>query len=107
MLIYKVIGQVNPIATTLTTLYTVPSATSTIISTLSVCNQGVSTTIRVAVSPAGAAIVAAHYLVYDTVISANDSLFLTLGISLATTDIISVYAGTTTVSFNAFGTEMS
>ena len=43
---YKVLGQSNPAATTLTTLYTVPAVTSAVCSTLSICNVGVSTTFR-------------------------------------------------------------
>jgi hypothetical protein len=104
---YKVLGQSNPSATTLTTLYTVPSATSTVCATLSVANLGVSTTVRVAVRPAGAAIANQHYIVYDTPINQNDTLFLTLGVTLATTDVISVYAGTANVSFSLFGTEIT
>jgi hypothetical protein len=104
---YKVLGQSNPAATTLTTLYTVPAATSTVCSTLSICNQGTSTTVRVAVRPAGAGVTAAHYVVYDTVVSANDTVFLTLGITLATTDVISVYAGNANVSFGLFGSEVA
>ena len=104
---YKVLGQSNPAATTNTTLYTVPSATSAIGSTLSVCNQGVSTNVNVAVRPAGAAITASQYIVYQAPVSANDTLFLTLGISLATTDVVTVYANTANVSFSLFGTEIS
>lgn len=104
---YKTLGQSNPAATTLTTLYTVPSATSAVASTLAICNQGASTNFRVAVRPAGAAIDPKHYIVYDNYINGNDSIFLTLGVSLATTDVVSVYAGTSTVSFSLFGTEIS
>ncbi len=104
---YKVLGQSNPSATTLTTLYTVPSSTSTVCSTICICNQGASTTFRVAVRPAGAAIANSHYLIYDNVINGNDSLFLTLGITLATTDVVSVYAGTANLVFNLFGSEIS
>ena len=104
---YKVLSQTNPSATTLTTSYTVPIATSTIISTLSIANQGAGTNVRVAVQPAGASIDAKHYIVYDTFISANDAIFLTLGITLATTDVVSVYAGTANVSFGLFGTELT
>ena len=104
---YKNLGQVNPSATTLTTLYTVPSATSAVCSTLTICNQGVTTNIRVAVRPAGAAIDPKHYIIYDNFINQNDSMFLTIGISLATTDVISVYAGTANVSFGVYGTEIS
>ena len=105
---YKVLGQVNPAATTLTTLYTVPSATQSVASTLAICNQGlVSTTVRVAIRPAGAALAAQHYIVFDSLVSANDTLFLTIGVSLATTDVVSVYAGTASVSFSLFGTEVA
>lgn len=105
---HKVLGQSNPAATTLTTLYTVPASTQSIASTLSICNIGtVSTTYRIAVRPAGAAIANQHYIAYDAVVSANDSILLTLGIALATTDVISVYAGTANVSFSVFGVELT
>ena len=105
--IYKVLGQVAPAATTLTSLYTVPALTSAVCSTLSICNRGVSTQIRVAVRPAGAAIDNKHYIAYDVPVNQYESVFLTLGVTLATTDIVSVYAGTADVSFGLFGTEVS
>lgn len=105
--VYKVLGQVSPSATTLTTLYTVPAATSSVASTLSVCNLGVSTTVRVAVRPAGDSINNKHYIVYNAAVNGNDSLFLTLGITLATTDVVSVYAGTANVSFSIYGSEIA
>ena len=104
---YKVLGQSIPAATTATTLYTVPAATSAVCSTLSICNQGAaSTTVRVAVRPAGAALATNQYIVYDAYVSTNDTLFFTIGVSLATTDVVTVYAGTATVSFNLFGSEI-
>lgn len=105
--IYKTLGQVAPAATTLTTLYTVPAATSAVCSTLSICNRGVSTQVRVAVRPAGAAINNKHYIAYDVPVNQYESVFLTLGVTLATTDIVSVYAGTADISFGLFGTEVS
>ena len=104
---YKVLGQVNPAATTLTTLYTVPASTSSVASTLAVCNLGVSTTVRVAVRPAGASIENKHYIVYDSSLNQYDSIFLTIGVTLATTDVVSVYAGTANVSFNLSGSEIT
>ena len=105
--LYKTLGQLNPSATTLTTLYTVPSATQAVCSTLVICNLGVSTTYRIAIRPAGASIDPKHYIVYDSTLNQYDSVFLTLGISLATTDVVSVYAGTANITFNLFGTEIS
>jgi hypothetical protein len=105
---YKVLGQVAPSATTDTDLYTVPSATTAVTSTVNICNQdSVSATFRLAVRPAGATIAQEHYLAYDTVIAANDSIALTLGITLAATDVVTVYASTGNFSFNLFGSEIT
>ena len=102
----KVLGQVNPSATTATTLYTVPSAKSAVISSLTICNQASSAaTFRVAVRPAGATLAALHYVAYDVAVGAADTTVLTLGITLATTDVVTVYASTATISFNAYGDE--
>jgi hypothetical protein len=105
---YKVLGTSNPTAATATTLYTVPSSTSTIVSTINICNQASSNgAFRLAIRPAGATLAANHYLAFDTMIPSNDSIALTLGITLATTDIVTVYANTANVSFLAFGTEIT
>lgn len=104
---YKVLGQLNPAATTATTLYTVPSATSTVCSTLSVANLGFSTSFRVAIRPAGATLANLHYIVYDNFVNQNDSILLTLGFTLAATDVVTIYAGTATLAFSLFGTEIT
>lgn len=105
---YKSLGQSNPSATTATTLYTVPSATSAVASTLVVCNQGAaSATYRIAVRPAGATLAAQHYVVYDSSLTANDSAFLTLGLTLAATDVVTVYASSASLSFSLYGSEIT
>jgi glucose-6-phosphate dehydrogenase assembly protein OpcA len=102
----KVLGQLNPSATTATTLYTVPSDKSAVISTLTICNQAATTaTFRVAVRPAGATLAAVHYVAYDVTVGASDTTALTLGITLATTDVVTVYASSATLSFHAYGDE--
>ena len=102
----KVLGQINPSATTATTLYTVPSAKSAVVSSLTICNQtATAATFRVAVRPAGATLAAVHYGAYDVTVGASDTTALTLGITLATTDVITVYASTATLSFHAYGDE--
>jgi glucose-6-phosphate dehydrogenase assembly protein OpcA len=105
---YKVLGQSNPAATTATTLYTVPASRSTVVSTIAVANQGAaSATYRIAIRPAGETLAAKHYLAYDSSVTANNSTMITIGVTLATTDVITVYASTATMSFSAFGTEIS
>jgi hypothetical protein len=102
----KVLGQINPSATTATTLYTVPSAKSAVISSLTICNQAsTAATFRVAVRPGGATLAAVHYVAYDVAVGAADTTALTLGITLATTDVVTVYASTANISFHAYGDE--
>jgi len=104
---YKVLGQLSPAATTQSNIYIVPGATQTVCSTLAICNRGASTTIRLAVQPASATITSAMYLAYDSILNANDSIYLTLGITLSATDLVSVYANTANVSFSLFGSEIA
>lgn len=105
---YKTLGQSAPAATTSTDLYTVPAATSAIVSTITIANRAATdATFRLSVSKLGAAIVNADYLVYDATIPASGFITLTLGITMATTDKLRVYASSANISFNAFGTELA
>ena len=105
--VYKVLGQDAPAAITNTALYTVPSATNAVVSTLSVCNRGASTSFRVAIRPAGATLADEHYIVYDNFVNAGDAVFLTLGITLDAADVVTVYATLATLSFSLFGSEIT
>lgn len=105
---YKVLGQSAMSATTDTDVYTVPSATEAIVSTVVLANRGTATaSFRLAVRPNGAAIANQHYLAYDVPMAANDSTTLTLGITMDAADVLTAYASTANVSVNVFGTEIS
>ena len=105
---YKILGQSTATGVTTSTLYTVPAATSAIVSTLTICNQAAtSSTFRVAVQGGGAALDPKHYINYNTVLPANDTILLTIGMTLAATDIVSTYASSSTVSFSLFGNEIT
>jgi hypothetical protein len=106
---YKVLGQSAPSATTATTLYTVPAATQTIISTINVVNTHASTAdvIRIAVRPDGASLANEHYIVYGVSLSAGATFTYTGGITIDATDVITVYSTNGTSSFNAFGSEIA
>jgi len=104
----KVLGQSNPAATTATTLYTVPSAKEAVISSISIANLASSSaTYRIAVRPAGATLANQHYLAYDVTVGAADTTIITVGITLATTDVVTIYASTANLAFSAFGDEAS
>jgi hypothetical protein len=105
---YKVLGQSAPAATTSADVYTVPSATEAVISSIIVANRATgAATYRIAVRPDGDTIADEHYIAYDVPLGANDSVALTLGITVDAADVISVYASTADFSFNVFGSEIS
>ena len=106
---YKVLGQAAPADTNNATLYTVPSSTSAVASTIAIANVTASAaTCRIFVRIAGAAAGVGNALLYDASIPANSTTSLTLGVTLATTDVISVRTGTSNaLTFTAFGSEIS
>ena len=101
---YQILGQVTANAT-LTVLYTAGGSNSAVISTVVICNTSTaSKTFRVAVTPAyNTGIATQYYLAYDTLVPANDTIVMTLGITLAANNSIRVYGSTADVAFSAFG----
>jgi hypothetical protein len=105
---YKVLGQLEPAATTESTLYTVPASTQTVCSTLSVCNNGTSDgTFRVRIKVNNAADDDGQYLFFDYGVAAKDTRTFTLGITLGAADVFRVYSSVATMSFSLFGSEIS
>lgn len=102
----KILGQADLAATTLTDVYTVPSLTQSVVSSIVVCNRnGASRTFRISVAVGGAADDSKQYLVYDDTIDANKSLAFLLGVSLGAADKVRAYASAVGVSVNVFGVE--
>jgi glucose-6-phosphate dehydrogenase assembly protein OpcA len=107
---YKILGQVDMTSSSLTTLYTCPASTETVISTIIIANRAsAADTFRLAMRDGGEAISDKHYLAYDVPVAANDSTTLTLGVAMQATDVLSIAAGGTAseLSFNAFGAEVT
>jgi hypothetical protein len=105
---YKILGQSAPSATTATNLYTVPSATEAVISTITVANRGSSAaTYRISIRPNGATQANEHYIAYDASLPANDTIALTLGLTMDAADVMTVYASSANLSFGIFGSEIA
>jgi len=105
---YKVLGQIAPSATTATAIYTVPSSTEAVVSSITICERGGSNaTFRLSVRPDGATLADKHYLVYDATVSANDTIILTIGVTMDATDVLEAYASTGDLSFHAYGSEIT
>ena len=109
---YKILGQLEAASDVAATesIYTVPSTAGmeAVISTVTICNRGTaSTTYRLAVRPDGTAVANKHYIAFNAPISANDTIALTLGITMNTNDILAAYAANANLTFNAFGAEIT
>lgn len=107
---YKVLGQSKPSAATDTTLYTVPTGSGNyaVVSSLVINNTTSDVTeVRVAIRPAGEAIATKHYILYNNGVAPYTSQVYTIGITLAATDVVTVYDLNGKCSFNLFGSENS
>jgi hypothetical protein len=107
---YKILGRKHSASATMEELYSVPSSTSAVVSTITICNiSNVSRTYRIAIKPAtGTTLASEHYIAYDVAIAANDTTALTLGVTLAASNSIHVYASaSSSLTFQAFGSEIS
>lgn len=105
---YKILGQVGDASSNDVTLYTVPASTETVVSSIIICNrENAANTFRVAIKEDGGTIADEDYIAYDANIQANDTITLTLGITLNATDVVSVGASDANVTFNIFGTEIT
>lgn len=106
---HKVLGQSAPADTNNADIYTAGSGAQAIVSTISVANLTASAaTFRIAVRPAGASVANQHWIAYDVSLGGSDSITLTLGITLAATDVLTVRSGTANaLAFSAFGVEIT
>ena len=105
---YKILGQSVPTANTFFDIYAVPSGASAIVATVNACNlTAANVTFRLAAKQANATLTARQYIVFDTVIPAQDSIGLSLGLTLANTDVLTAFSFQGNVSFNVFGTEIT
>ena len=106
---YKVLGRKAAAATTAEELYAVPASSAAVVSTIVVANRAASArTYRLAVKPAtGTTLATDHYLAYDVTVAANDSVALTLGVTLAAGNVIVTYASAADLTFTAFGSELA
>jgi hypothetical protein len=105
---YKILGQSRPLNTSNADLITVPSSKAQVISTLTVTNTTASAaSYRIFARITGASADEGNALGYDVAIAANDTVALTLGCTLATTDVLTVRSSLASgLTFTAFGSEL-
>jgi hypothetical protein len=93
---------------TYATLYESPSATEAVISSLVITNQSSSAvTVRIGLDTTAGTPGASEWLVYDAAVAGNDTIALTLGVTLAAENFVRVSSSADTCNFTAFLSEIS
>lgn len=101
---WKILGQSNPSATTLTDIGTVPSATEWVAHVIVANRAAAATSFRISLAPNGAADDNSQYIAYDVPIAAND-VYVSPKFGLDATDKVRVYATLATLTFTLTGVE--
>ena len=111
---YKILGQTLPTANLLSNVYVVPTSTSAIISTITICNQSsANANVDIMIRPINETLANKHYLVKGVTIPRSDTMILSPGVTLNASVIVAVNnavaSGETAanVSFNVFGVELT
>jgi hypothetical protein len=108
---YKVLNQQAMSANTYTNLYTVPAATSAVISTITVANTAsAAATYRLAVTSSAttaSAVALGDHIAYDVSVAANDTTALTIGLALEAGKKLVGRASASAVVFGVFGSEVT
>lgn len=106
-IIYKVLGQAVTSGSFVgNTLYTAPVGGTAVSSTLSVCNlNSADSSYSIAVVPVGQTIGAKHSIASNSVIKGNETIALSMGITLGSNDSIIVNSINSNLSFNLFGSQ--
>jgi hypothetical protein len=109
--VYKRLGaaQGNGVIGTAANIYTCPTATAAVISTINVCNtSSTAATFTIGISTASATFQASGHLFFQVALAGNDSFTATIGATLDETNKFLVASSSaSTVSFSVFGSEIS
>jgi len=93
---------------TYATLYTTPASTEAVISSVVITNQSSSAvTIRICLDTTAGTPGSDEWLVYDASVAGNDTVALTLGITMDASKYLRVSSSADTCNFSAFLSEIS
>jgi hypothetical protein len=75
---------------------------------LAICNRGVENVLYdIAIRPDGATLENKHFVTFDALVGGEDTVTLTLGISLDAADVIQITASSPELSVTMFGNEIA
>lgn len=105
---YKILGQVSPTANTLSNVYVVPAATEGIVNSIIISNQTASNaSFSIVVRPIDQSLDSKHFIVRGCVVPASDTMTMTLSLTLPANTILAANTNSSSISFGAYGVEIS
>ena len=109
---YKILGQLNPSANTQGNVYVVPAATSAVINSIQIANQSASNaSYSIIVMPtaefASPASNGKYFIIRGSTMPASDAATLTLSLSLPAGAVLAANTNSSSLSFSAFGVEIT
>ena len=105
---YKILGQVNPTANTLSNVYVTPNSTEGVVNSIIIANQYTdNASFSLIVRPIDETLDDKHYIVRGCVVPGSDTLRMTLSLTLQNNVIVAANTNSPNLSFGAYGVEIS
>ena len=105
---YKILGQVNPTANTLSNVYVTGAAASAIVSTITIHNfSDANSSYSIVVRPINEALANKHYVIRGGIIPARELISITGAVTLNSNAILAANTNSSSISFNAYGVEVT
>jgi hypothetical protein len=90
------------------TLYNTSASAQAVISTIAICNTAsTAATYRIGIMGSAGTPSASQWLAFGTTVAANDTVALTLGLTLGNSQFIRVSSSANTVTFSAYISEIT
>ena len=104
---YKILGQITPTANTLTNVYSTGSA-SAIVGTITIHNFSDSNaSYSLIVRPIGTTLNTRHYIIRGGVLPFREQITITGAVTMNANTILVANTGSSSVSINAYGVEIT
>lgn len=105
---YEILGQVSPSANTLTNVYVTGASSSAIVSTITIHNFSDSnSSYSLLVRPINEAEASKHFIIRGGIVPARELITITGAVTMNSSAILAANTNGSSVSFNAYGVEIS
>jgi len=105
---YNILGQLSPTANTLTNVYVTGASTSSIVGTIAIHNfSDANASYSLVVRPINEALATKHFIVRGGVLPAREQISITGAVTMNSNVILAANTSGGSVSFNAYGVEIT